>query len=175
MVNFYYFPTLLLDYEEQCILFKQIRPVKSVSLSSMRRVKAGLHFLWGAGGGRREEGRAGGGESSGKMETMLWRGDKWSPSVLATPGEDGHLRAHAANLIITLPEEWKLCFPPLCLSLCLLPVLCLFSHIYSSFLSPPSAFPWQNSVILIQFHPVHYTLKTLPVHTLKWTDCMTMN
>lgn len=93
----------ILPQYDQCKLFKQIRPGKSVSLSSARQLKAGLQFLWGTGGGERRWR----GESSREMETMLWRGDKWSQSVLATPGEDSHLRAHAGKKLILLPPLLK--------------------------------------------------------------------
>lgn len=144
----------ILPQYDQCKLFEQIRPGKSVSLSSMRQLKAGLQFLWGTGGGERRWR----GESSREMETMLWRGDKWSQSVLATPGEDSHLRAHAGKKLILLPPFLKSenFVSHLYVSLSLF--VSFLSCLFSPFLSLPFAFPWQNSVLWMQMSILFITL-----------------
>lgn len=133
----------------------------------MRQVKAGLHLLWGTEGEHRWRG-----ESSRKMGKMLWRGDKWSQSVLATPGEystSESSRCKKKAYLITAPPQSENFVSHLFVSLFVFFLSCIFSiTIYSSILSLPSAFPWQNSVIWIQFmnvggYPVHYPLKTFLV------------
>lgn len=100
---------------DQCILFKQMRPRKSVSLTSMRQVKAGLHFLWGAGWGS-----AGGREIHPKRRKQCCEEEINEARVLAT--QRGQPSANSCckktYLITTPPAGWKLGFPPLCLSLC---------------------------------------------------------
>lgn len=104
---------------------------------------------------------------SGEMETMLQDGDKWSQRVLATPGEDGHLWAHAAAYLITTPPQGEKTLPPHHQHDSLPPVASTLP------LSSPSAFTLQNGVILIQLMnvdecPVHYPLKMFLLGKLKF-------
>lgn len=126
---------------DQCILFKQMRPRKSVSLTSMRQVKAGLHFLWGAGWGS-----AGGWEIHPKRRKQCCEEEMNEARVLATQREDSHLRTHAAKKLILSPPllQGENFVSHLCV--CLF-VMHRFNHIHSSFLSLHSAFPSQSSVI----------------------------
>ncbi len=94
-------------------IFKQKRPGKSVSLSCT--ACDGWTPLPARERMREHRWRA---DSSKEMETMLWRGVTWSQSFLATPGEDGHLWAHAEkSLLPPLLQSKNFCFPPLSLSL----------------------------------------------------------